>query len=119
MPEPAVVEGFSADERRALEPYFTNLDGPVFALRNLPEVVKAALFGATRARRNRCGSSSSTSSSTAPAAARRASVGVRRSEQLFQRVLADYGDDSVAQLGGARVARRRLQLLTRRSSGAV
>ncbi len=33
-----------ADERRALTPYFTNTDRPVFALRNLPETVKGALF---------------------------------------------------------------------------
>lgn len=105
MSEPAAVEPFGADERRALEPYFTDLDGPVFALRNLPEVVKAALF----ARYSR-----------SPKSLRRlfldefldsaggglgdSAVGVRRSEQLFQRVLADYGDDSVAQLGGAHVA---------------
>ena len=35
---------FSADEARALAPYFTNTDRPVFALRNLPETVKGALF---------------------------------------------------------------------------
>ena len=96
MPEPAAAEAFSADERRALDPYFTDLDGPVFALRNLPEVVKAALF----ARYSR-----------SPKSLRRlfldefldaaggglgeSSVGVRRSEQLFQKVLADYGDDPV------------------------
>ena len=38
------AERFTADERRALSPYFTNLDDGVFALRNLPEVVKGALF---------------------------------------------------------------------------
>ena len=38
------VEQFSDEERRALAPYFTNLDKPIFALRHLPEVVKAALF---------------------------------------------------------------------------
>src|SRR5262245_47262808 len=38
------VETFAAEERRRLAPYFTNLDGPVFALVNLPEVVKGALF---------------------------------------------------------------------------
>ena len=38
------AERFSAEERRALEPYFTNLDRPVFALIGLPEVVKGALF---------------------------------------------------------------------------
>src|SRR5207248_11749477 len=35
---------FSAAESSLLERYFTNLDRPVFALRNLPEVVKGALF---------------------------------------------------------------------------
>src|SRR6185369_3460469 len=44
MVDAHAVEAFSAGERRALAPYFTNLDRPVFALRNLPEVVKAALF---------------------------------------------------------------------------
>ncbi len=95
---------FSDSECRALAPYFTNLDGPVFALRNLPEVVKAALF----ARYSR-----------SPKSLRRlfldeflddglggstAAVGTERSERLFQRVLSDYGDDSVAQLGGAHIA---------------
>ena len=38
------METFTAEERAALAPYFTELDGPVFALVNLPEVVKGALF---------------------------------------------------------------------------
>ena len=38
------METFTEEERRVLAPYFTNLDGPVFALVNLPEVVKGALF---------------------------------------------------------------------------
>ena len=37
-------EQFTDDEAAVLRPYFTNLDGPVFALVNLPEVVKGALF---------------------------------------------------------------------------
>src|SRR5207245_10350384 len=39
-PSPA----FNTDEAAVLARYFTNLDRPVFALRNLPEVVKGALF---------------------------------------------------------------------------
>ena len=39
-----VPEIFSEDENEILRRYFTNLDGPVFALVNLPEVVKGALF---------------------------------------------------------------------------
>ena len=41
---PYVVEEFTAPEREILRRYFTNLDEPVFALVNLPEVVKGALF---------------------------------------------------------------------------
>ena len=39
-----VAEDFSSAERDILRRYFTNLEGPVFALVNLPEVVKGALF---------------------------------------------------------------------------
>ena len=34
-----VAEEFAPDEEDILRRYFTNLDGPVFALVNLPEVV--------------------------------------------------------------------------------
>src|SRR5438046_10671132 len=39
-----MADEFTREERAALAPYVTNLDGPVFALVNLPEVVKGALF---------------------------------------------------------------------------
>jgi thymidylate synthase ThyX len=97
---------FTQEERRALEPYFTNLDRPVFALRNLPEVVKAALF----ARYSRSPKSlrrlflDEFLDDGLPVTAAKSAVGVQRSEKLFQRVLSEYGDDSVAQLGGAHVA---------------
>ena len=38
------LETFTDDERRTLAPRFTNLDKLVFALVNLPETVKGALF---------------------------------------------------------------------------
>ena len=41
---PYVVERWTDHEADVLRRYFTNLDGPVFALVNLPEVVKGALF---------------------------------------------------------------------------
>src|SRR3954462_11212333 len=103
-----VPEEFTADEADILRRYFTNLDGPVFALVNLPEVVKGALF----ARYSR-----------SPKSLRRlyldefvgdldisddvtvdATVGLRRAEDLYDRVFFDYGDDSVAQLGGVHLA---------------
>jgi thymidylate synthase ThyX len=103
-----VSEEFTPPEREVLQRYFTNLDSPVFALVNLPEVVKGALF----ARYSR-----------SPKGLRRlfldeflgdldlsgdehldATVGVRRAEQLYQKVFVEYGDDSVAQLGGVHLA---------------
>src|ERR1700693_5417053 len=41
---PYAEETFSADETEVLRRYVTNVEGPVFALVNLPEVVKGALF---------------------------------------------------------------------------
>ena len=102
------AESFSSEEADVLRRYFTNLDQPVFALVNLPEVVKGALF----ARYSRSMSS-----------LRRlfldefvddldisgdvtidATVGLRRAEALYDRVFFEYGDDSVAQLGGVHLA---------------
>ena len=39
-----VTESFSESERARLAPHFTDVEGPVFALVNLPETVKDALF---------------------------------------------------------------------------
>jgi thymidylate synthase ThyX len=103
-----VVEEFSPSEKEILRHYFTNLDQPVFALVNLPEVVKGALF----ARYSRSAKS-----------LRRlfldefvgeldvsgdhdidATIGMRRAEELYEKVFLEYGDDSVAQLGGVHLA---------------
>jgi len=103
-----VPEEFTSDESDVLRRYFSNLDGPVFALVNLPEVVKGALF----ARYSR-----------SPKSLRRlfldefvgdldisgdqtvdATIGLARAEQLYEKVFFEYGDDSVAQLGGVHLA---------------
>src|SRR5512140_2961995 len=100
-----MVEVFSENERRLLAPYFTNLDGPVFALRNLPEVVKGALF----ARYSRSPKSLrrlflDEFFDQVPPVAEAAEVGLQRADKLYERVFDEYGDDSVAQLGGAHLA---------------
>ncbi len=103
-----VTEKFTPAEAIILKRYFTNLDKPVFALVNLPEVVKGALF----ARYSR-----------SPKSLRRlfldefvgdldlegditldATIGLKRAEQLYEKVFFEYGDDSVAQLGGVHLA---------------
>ena len=102
-------ERFTAEERAALAPYFTNLDGPVFALVNLPEVVKGALF----ARYSRSPKSLRRlfldeflrgEGVVAAAGGDVAESARQRAEQLYERVFVEYGDDSVAQLGGVHLA---------------
>src|SRR5438874_5888663 len=103
-----MTDQFSPEERAALSPYFTNLDGPVFALVNLPEVVKGALF----ARYSRSPKSLRRlfldefvgELDTSGDAGVDATVGLKRAEELYNRVFLEYGDDSVAQLGGVHLA---------------
>jgi thymidylate synthase ThyX len=107
------VETFSDEERQLLSRFFTNIDGPVFGIVNLPEVVKGALF----ARYSR-----------SPHSVRRLfldefvdqpdlgvraiadvvddepGVGLKKAQGLYNRVFTQFGDDSVAQLGGAHIA---------------
>ena len=105
-PMNSVVETFTDGERARLAPHFTNLDRPVFALVNLPETVKGALF----ARYSRY-----------PGTLRRLFLDEfadslpevtptyddaegERAAKLYETIFLGYGDDSVAQLGGAHVA---------------
>ncbi|HYU92798.1 MAG TPA: FAD-dependent thymidylate synthase [Actinomycetota bacterium] len=99
------TEEFTPDERERLAPYFTNMDGPVFALVNLPEVVKGALF----ARYSRTPKSLrrlflDEFAEEVGGAATTGTVGTERAEKLYDRVFFEYGDDSVAQLGGVHLA---------------
>src|SRR5476651_2504102 len=107
-----IIETFTPEESRALAPYFTNTDQPVVVLTNLPETVKGALF----ARYSRSAKSvrrlflDEFLGQIGPGALRPGeadagpAVGVERADKLYARVLSEYGDDSVAQLGGAHIA---------------
>ena len=102
------VESFTAAERERLSAHFSNLDRPVFALLNLPETVKGALFARYSRypgtlRRLFLDEFAEDLPATAPAARGDAAEG-ERAAQLYERIFLGYGDDSVAQLGGAHVA---------------
>jgi thymidylate synthase ThyX len=101
------VETFSDDERRLLAPHFTNLDRPVFALVNLPETVKGAMFARYSRypgtlRRMYLDEFAGDTVRDAPAAFDGAEG--ERAQALYERIFLGYGDDSVAQLGGAHIA---------------
>ncbi len=101
----ATATDLSDAERALLAPYVTDTTGPVFALTNLPETVKGALFArysrSPKSLRRLLVDEFLTDSGEAAAGA---GPGQAQADALYQRVLADYGDDSVAQLGGAHVA---------------
>ncbi|MFN2581777.1 MAG: FAD-dependent thymidylate synthase [Candidatus Dormibacteria bacterium] len=104
-----VVEEFSAEERAVLSRYVTDVDGPVFALVGLPQVTCAALFArysrsAKSLRRLLLDEFLGPEARTAVANGGDASAGRARASDLFGRVLAEYGDDSVAQLAAVHLA---------------
>jgi thymidylate synthase ThyX len=102
------VETFTAEERARLEPYFTSVEGPVFALVNLPEVVKGALFArysrSPKSLRRLFLDEFAGAAGLEAGAAPVRDIGIARAESLFERVFVEYGDDSVAQLGGVHLA---------------
>ncbi len=110
MSEPG-SDALSAEERALLGRYVTNPDADVFALTGLPEVVKGALF----ARYSRYGGSIKRLFLDEFAADLDTDDPAARAAKLYDRVFSEYGDDSVAQLGGAHVALEDVSnLLTKR-----
>jgi thymidylate synthase ThyX len=105
---------FTADEQKALAPFFTNLDKSVFGLK-LPQEVAGALFSrysrSTKSLRRtfldeflgdpELGLKDLLGAQTA---ASDDSAALKKARAFYDRVLVGYGDDSVAQLGGAHIA---------------
>jgi len=89
-----------AARRALLERFLTDPDGDVFALTGLPEVVKGAVFA--RYSRSPAGVKDLLVDEFSSDLA--ADGVAERADALYARVFGDYGDDSVAQLGGAHVA---------------
>ena len=100
------ADALTPEERERLAPHVTNLDQPVFALVNLPETVKGARF----ARYSRYPGTlrrlflDEFADSLPEAAGAYDGTGGERAAALYERIFVGYGDDSVAQLGGAHVA---------------
>jgi thymidylate synthase ThyX len=105
---------FTAEEKSRLAPFFTNLDRSTFGLK-LPQEVAGALFSrysrSTKSLRRTfldeflgdpaLGLSDLLGGQTDPADD---SAALKKARAFYERVLVGYGDDSVAQLGGAHVA---------------
>lgn len=114
-------EEFSEIQTKILEKYVTNTNSHIFVLRNLPEVIKGALF--SRYSRSSLGLRSlllkefvSNDEEAEFAAIAGNPVGeegggkadqavaIKKAQNFYDRILDGYGDDSIGELGGAHIA---------------
>ncbi len=113
-------EEFTDEQRKIIEQYVTNTSTNIFALRNLPEVIKGALF--SRYSRSSLGlralllkefilndetafgSIVSHRSVESDEKNEEQSVAIKKAQNFYDRILDGYGDDSIGELGGAHLA---------------
>ncbi len=113
----AIPDEFTEEEKRILEPYFTNLDKPVFAFTSrVPEEVVAVLFSkysrsAQSVRRNFLALVKNPESgfkeileAVGSGGEKGFTAALNKARDFFQRILVGYGDDSIGELGVAHVA---------------
>lgn len=120
-------EDFSETQLKILEKYVSNTSGHIFVLRNLPEVIKGALF--SRYSRSSLGLRSlllkefianedeaafkaitgqSVNSEETP---QDQTAAILKAQNFYDRILDGYGDDSIGELGGAHVAVENVSML--------
>ncbi len=98
---------FTPEEQRRLAPFFTNLDRDIFGLK-LPQEVAGALFSrysrSAKSLRQVFLEEFAGNLDGYGAAAPDDDAALKKAREFYERVLIGYGDDSVAQLGGAHLA---------------
>lgn len=111
-------------KKNILSHFFTNLDDNVFCLINLPEVIKGTLFSrysrSSKDLRTLFKEEFLTNKNIAdiiPKSSIKSSkiLDVKKAEDFYERVLVGYGDDSVAELGGAHIAIENISMLATKS----
>ncbi|MFA6328645.1 MAG: FAD-dependent thymidylate synthase [Candidatus Micrarchaeia archaeon] len=118
-----MVDSFTQSEQNILSQFCTSTTSDVFCLMNLPEAVKGALFS----RYSRSSKSlrrvlldefilnpeSGFDAIVGEVKSRGESqiVATKKAEDFYDRVLVGYGDDSVAELGGAHLAAESISML--------
>lgn len=120
-------EEFTENQIRVLEKYVTNTRSHIFALRNLPEVIKGALF--SRYSRSTLGLRSlllkefianndetAFDAITAGGGQDQHTIdlqaeAIKKAQNFYDRILDGYGDDSIGELGGAHLAIENVSML--------
>lgn len=120
-------EEFNETQRKILERYVTNTTGHIFVLRNLPEVIKGALF--SRYSRSTLGLRSllikefitnaeeaafaeiTGDSSLETGFTEQQQTAIKKAQNFYDRILDGYGDDSIGELGGAHTAIENISMI--------
>lgn len=117
-------EEFTDAQRTILDQYVTNTRSHIFALKNLPEVIKGALF--SRYSRSTLGLRSlflkefvtnSDESGFASIVGQDQQdplvqqAAIKKAQNFYDRILDGYGDDSIGELGGAHLALENVSML--------
>lgn len=111
FPFPYTPEIFTPKEKKILSQFFTNYDKPIYAIYNLPQEVIGAMFS----RYSRTSKSvrrlfldefcdTETLKFTESTERKLINKASERTKNFYKRVFAEYGDDSVIQMGSVHVA---------------
>lgn len=118
-------EEFTESQLKILEHFVTNTSSNIFVLRNLPEVIKGALF--SRYSRSTLGLrslllkefilnedtafSAIVGSQVEQLGSQAQMAAVQKAQNFYDRILDGYGDDSIGELGGAHLAIENVSML--------
>ena len=117
-------EEFSENQKAILDKFVTNTDKNIFVLRNLPEVIKGALF--SRYSRSYLGlrelllkefiENENTSfqeivGKTDGTSLDEQVLAIQKAQKFYDRILDGFGDDSIGELGGAHLALEKVSIL--------
>jgi thymidylate synthase ThyX len=114
-------ENFTEEQIKSLEKYVSNITGNVFALKNLPEVIKGALF--SRYSRSSLGLRSlllkefilneetNFNDIVGNCSNFSQEEAIKKAQNFYDRILDGYGDDSIGELGGAHLALENISML--------
>jgi len=123
-------EEFTESQLKVLKRYVTNTSSQIFVLRNLPEVIKGALF--SRYSRSNLGLRSlllkefitnheeaafdtivgkAGSEADEERQAHEQMEAIKKAQSFYDRILDGYGDDSIGELGGAHLAIENISMI--------
>jgi len=117
-------EEFTESQIKILEHFVTNTSSNIFVIRNLPEVIKGALF--SRYSRSTLGlrtlllkefilnedtAFSAITGKYSDADTGNQAVAIQKAQNFYDRILDGYGDDSIGELGGAHLAIENISML--------